>query len=155
MGNEEILERLGELYSQKVVLMEEMLRITSRMTSLDQAEMALEILDLLEERQECINRVDGVDAQIRLFEKNIVDINPGGMARGPSGDDERIKGQQSCILSLVTEIQRLDRDHLPRLNRMLSEARVIREKLMIGRSTAGAYLSHKSSVKSIFIDRKE
>jgi len=158
---EDILQQLIELYRRKHALLEEMLRITTEKNRVDEKDCPEEILRLIDDRQEYMQKVDAIDDEIKKCEKwhsevLSFDAGQGNISTGqPDLSWEVIDTFRRTNLKLVGQIQELDRQQKRKLETELSYIKKIQEKLKVGRQTLIAYRNKTSIPESVFIDKKE
>lgn len=143
-GNtEDLLRKVFELYRRKHGLLAEMLRFTTQMTNLSEAEEIEKILALLQVRQGYIDSINIIDSEISEHSreyKKMPDI---------------IEEQRLLCLKLVEEMQELDWQQQQRLAQHFGTMKKLQEKIRMGRQTINAYHKRPSETASVFIDQKE
>lgn len=153
---EALFQRVIELYGKKINLLTNMKRLTSERAVLNEAERPEEILALIEARQGCFEKVDGIDKEIDQINRRINESAPGGFPEDfivKAGETIRVQ-RQKC-LQLIAEIQELDRIQKPKLEIQLNRFKELREKLSVSRRKVGAYRKNASLQGSIFIDKRK
>ncbi len=155
---EVLLRRLEELYGKKHALLAKMLELTSARAGLDEADLAEEILDLVEARQAGMEEVDAVDAEIMKIDNLLSRTEGEGCPDKPAGERLAVREavgdlRQQC-LRLVEEMQEMDRLQMPKLQSQLAKLGELREKLGTGRRTLNAYRAGVSDPGGVFVDKK-
>lgn len=149
--NEDADLRLAVLYDEKIGLLEEMLRLTTKRAGLDEAGQAEEILALIDARQELMEKADCLDAEI----KRCAELPGGGGNPGLPGSP--VAEKRLACLDLVRRIMLLDRQQGPRLEEELERLKKQQAKLKAGRQVMGAYsgMPRHDHPEGIFVDEKK
>lgn len=154
-----LLNRIVELTAIKKTFWEDILRITSCQSGLLAPEKTGELLSVIRSKQNCIDKIKQVDAEIPVLEKKV--LNYTGILSWEEGKEifkekwEIIKSLRNEVILLVQKTQKLDEQNRINLAKEYKKLKRDIETLKARKGPIKAYRRLDKFSTSYFIDKKK
>lgn len=154
---EALLKQLINLYREKQILLEDMLRITLACNELSNNERFDELSEILESRQGRIDKVDLIDPEIAKLSRCLKESEDDQikMPETLSGICDEIRERRQDCFNLVQNIRSVDGQTRSRLDAHLAALKKQGEEIITGRRTVNAYRTRTPQGDSLFIDKRK
>lgn len=154
-----ILTRMIDLLAHKKGLMERIFNLTAEQSKLLTPEKVEELLATTEKKQECINGISLIDAELSPLEKEVLRLT------GMSAWDEvnkvanvnlkEVDSLRKQMILLVEETQKLENENLSKISIEYQKLKKDIELLHTKRGTVKVYQGSTMQPDGYFIDKKK
>ncbi len=154
-----VLIRMMELGDRKKGLAEKILNITAEQSKLLTPEKAEELLRAIDRKQELINDINLIDAEVLPLEKDISCIIVMPLCDEVNKDvfekRKEINSQMQKIVSLFKETRKLEKENLSKMSIEYQKLKKKIEMLHTKRGTVKAYNAPAVQSGGYFVDKKK